>query len=191
MSDNPYKKPNDSTATQIAFHDPEDVGKLLAEYRVSRAVIWACLLLVVCSVCLCLLVISELFTSQYHSIWKPLSVLAILLVVATASTFAAAAAVRTRLAVFERGIVHCNAIGSSGFRYAEVSDMHVSGTPLANLGRTLNPLKPHLVIYMGSPVAKRYYICPFLISDFGLFETAVNTWSAANRNRQMTSLNTT
>jgi len=186
MTANPYQSPNDSAAPQLVSQNPRDLGELIAEYRVSRVVIWASLLLVVCAVGLCLLVIGELFTSEYDSIWKPLSVLTILLVVATASGFAAAAAVRSRLAVFERGIVHSNVVKSSEFRYAEIADMHVSANPLANLGKTFNPLKPHLVISIGSPVQKRYYICPFLISEFGLFKTAVNTWSAAKRDRQVT-----
>ena len=177
---NPYQTPHDSEGNHRPSGDFQDLGDLLAEYRVGRVVKWACLTLAVVSVGLCLFVTSELFTTEYDSVLEPLSVLAILAAVALPSTAAAVAAVRTRFALFERGLIHCNAYKLVVFRFAEISEMRISGTPLQRLGKTLNPLKPHLLIVSGPPVTKHCYICPFLISDLDLFETSIDAWRAAN-----------
>lgn len=175
MTTNPYQAPNE--LIESASGDSDALGAMLAEYRVSRIVTRASFLLTIVSGGLCLLVTSELFTSEYKSVWEPLSVLGILLAIAVASALSTVTAARTRFAVFERGIVSCNAIETRVIYYADVSDMYISKPGANPIGTTLNPLKPHLVILVGSQNAVEHYLCPFLIPTTELFNTAVNAWS--------------
>jgi hypothetical protein len=56
--------------------------------------------------------------------------------------------------------------------------MSVSRSLLANFRRPFNALKPHLVIKTKGAQSATYRICPFLISDFVIFDAAMNSWKA-------------
>ena len=147
-------------------------------------VAWLCALLVVVSGGLCLLGTTQWFTANDDSVWELLPVLAILAVITAVSGLVAAAAFRSRLAVHELGIVSTNAVKETTLLYADVSEMHVSVTPLTTVGKTLNPWKPHLVISSKLAITKKHYLCPFLIPDSELFATAVEMWESSKTSNE-------
>lgn len=179
MTVNPYQTPSHSAAPRLEPPPTHDLGDLIAEYRVSSVVKWASYVLVAVTGGLCLYgLLSELFSSGYDAAGQRLVVIAILLLLVPVAGFSAVASAHTRFAIYRHGILHTNVVRTTIFRYAEIADMHISTNPLSNVGKALSPLKPHLVITMVSPLARQYYLCPFLISDFQLFKTAINAWSA-------------
>lgn len=166
-----------SAERQVEEFDPGELGKLVMEHRVSRIVAWVCWPLVLLSAGLLLLGIISFFTSsEFKS--DSLLLFGILLMLATASLATGLSAVRTRFAVYEEGVVSSGLFGSKTVHFKQIADMSVSRNQLANLRRPFNALKPHLVIRTKDPQPVTYRICPFLISDFAIFDAAVDRWTA-------------
>ncbi|QDU95960.1 DUF6585 family protein [Lignipirellula cremea] len=179
MADNPYRSPAEAPTPRLAARRSEKLGNLLAEYRVHPVVIWSSLALAGCAIGICCNGILELFTTNTDHMAEMLAIVSGISLIAI---LVAASALRSRMSVYDRGIVYANAFRSFTFRYTELADLRVSSNALAPLGKVWNPLQRHLVLSIDSPVQKRYYLCPFLLSDVGLLELAVNTWEKASRN---------
>ena len=156
--------------------DSPDLGEVLAEYRVSRVVVGASWLLTILSVGLCLVVITEaaaeISSGDRESAWQAFVVLIILAIAFAAAIVLTLASSRTRFTVFERGLLRQTAFKTQTFDFPEIVDMQIGRHPIFLL-------KPHLVITIGNPDAKPCYICPFLISDFKIFEVVRSTWKDA------------
>ena len=157
--------------------DPGELGKCVMEYRVSRIVAWVCWPLVALSSALLTLGLISFFTSsEFKS--DSLLLFGILLILAIASLVTGLSAVRARFSVCENGIACSSLFGKKTLHFMQIAKMSVSRSPLANLRRPFNALKPHLVIETKGPQSATYRICPFLISDFAIFDVAVDRWKA-------------
>ena len=156
--------------------DSPDLGEVLAEYRVSRVMVGASWLLTILSGGLCRVVIteaaSEASSGDRESAWQAFVVLIILAIAFAAAIVLTLASSRTRFTVFESGLLRQTAFKTQTLEFAEIVDMQIGRHPVFRL-------KPHLVITIGDRDAKPCYICPFLISDFKIFEVARSTWKDA------------
>ena len=172
----------EQAANAFARHRDEavdfgELGKRVMEYRAIRIVAWVCSPLVTLSSALMTLGLISLFTSsEFKS--DSLLLFGILMILAIASLVTGLSAVRTRFAVCENGVACSSLFGKNTLHFTQIAEMSVSRNPLANLRRPFNALKPHLVIRTKDPHPMTYRICPFLISDFAIFDAAVNRWKA-------------
>ena len=157
--------------------NPGELGNHVMEYRVSRIVAWVSWPLVAFSSALLTLGLLSFFTSsEFNS--DSLLLFGILMFLAIASLATGLSAMRTRFSVCENGVACSSLFGEQTFHFTQIAKMSVSRSPLANLRRPFNALKPHLVIETIGAQSATYRICPFLISDFTIFDAAVDRWKA-------------
>lgn len=159
--------------------NPGELGNHVMEYRVSRIVAWVSWPLVAFSSALLTLGLLSYFTSsEFNS--DSLLLFGILMFLAIASLATGLSAMRTRFSVCENGVACSGLFREQTFHFTQIAKMSVSRSPLANLRRPFNALKPHLVIETMGPQSATYRICPFLISDFTIFDVAVDKWKAVS-----------
>lgn len=148
-----------------------------ASHRISReshrcVVFWP--LVAFSSALLTLGLISFFTSSEFNS--DSLLLFGILMILAVASLATGLSAMRTRFSVCENGVACSSLFGEQTFHFTQIAKMSVSRSPLANLRRPFNALKPQLVIETMGSQSATYRICPFLISDFTIFDAAVDRW---------------
>lgn len=125
--------------------NPGELGMHVMEYRVSRIVAWVSWPLVAFSSALLMLgLISFVTSSEFKS--DSLLLFGILMILAIASLATGLSAMRTRFSVCENGVAFSSLLGEQTFHFTQIAKMSVSRSPLENLRRPFNALKPHLVI---------------------------------------------
>ena len=147
--------------------DPDNLGKHVMEYRVSRVVAWVCWPLTLLSACLLLLGFADFLTSSEFNA-DSLLLFGILLILNIASIATGLSAVRTHFLVCENGVACRGFWGNKTFHFTQIANMSVSSNPLANLRRPFSALKPHLVIDAKEPQSATYPNLP--ISDVRLHD---------------------
>jgi hypothetical protein len=177
MNTNPYRTPHQPDDPPIRYPEYEHLGRLLFEHRVSGMIALAAAPLLLFSIGMMVMGVYEWSTNPRFpspSFW----LIVMFFAVAVISATLIAGSMRTKFLIFERGLVFRRLLRERGYRYADIARLFVSRNPLRNFGRSLNPMKPHLVVCIDAPHPSRHFIRPFLLANLHAFEIAIRSWAA-------------
>jgi hypothetical protein len=170
-------EPNQTNQLQCNQRDLGDVQK---EYRVSRVVAIAAYPLALLLGILCLggimATIGELSAGDSDLAPDSIVFLFFLSIAFLAIVYLILAAQRARFAVYQNGILSRSTLKTEVFQFGEIQGIKTEANPVKNFGKSLNPLKPHLVITFTDSSRRSRRICPFLISNFEIFDYAISAW---------------
>ncbi len=162
-------------------------GEMVAEYKVSRLVVILAALLTVFFAAMSILGIIALTTSVISGDYEFISqfalvILGLIVVTGVAYLFLRSSR-RTRLQVFRDKLINQTAFGSREFSFETVAQMQVVMGGFHLIGKSRSPFKPNLQI-LDQNSGQQRFICPFLVSDFRIFDGAVSAWEAHRQSGQ-------